>query len=134
MGKFLQGITVCWGGIKDSQDNAYQNTIFRGWRWCLVRLCQENSEMSGFRSFCDHPRFYRFFQEQLLTIVEIWAASGIWKRSSPDLSLTSVPDNQWCQVSIGWKNLGQPGNNKIHNYCLEFSLHIKTRFYGQLQR
>ena len=55
---------------------------------------RENSEMSGFRSFCDHPRFYRFFQEQLLTIVEIWAASGIWKRSSPDLSLTSVPDNQ----------------------------------------
>ena len=66
--------------------------------------------MSGFQSFCDHPRF---FKQQLLPIAEIWAASGIWKHSSPDLSLTSVPDNWGYQVPIRWKNFGQAGNNKI---------------------
>jgi len=49
----------------------------------------------------------------LLTIAKIWAASGIWKCSSPDLPLTSVPNNWEYQVSIAWQNLGQPGNNKI---------------------
>lgn len=107
-----------------------------GGAW-LIYVGNLNSKMSGFQSFCD-PQILRILSGMIADCCKNinLAASVIRKCSCLDLSLTSVPGN-WgyltIQVSIRCQNLGQPRNNKIPN-CREFSPHMKTKFYGQLQK